>query len=771
MITFALTILGYYIIIIHVKPYVHKYKMITKAHIGNDSAPDRLFGQLKEIFQLYDRDAADWALLEKAYQVARTAHGQQSRASGEEYIVHPLAVALLLAGIRMDVSTIAAAILHDVLEDTGVGYGNIAEEFGKPVADLVEGVTKLAAISLPKENNRGLKLDKQVVDHQAENLRKIFLAMAKDIRVILIKLADRLNNLKTLGSLSQERRELISRETLEIFAPIASRLGMWDFKWQLEDLAFSYLEPEEYRDLSQKVTQKRKERENQIGELKDILKNSLASAEMKGFVIEGRPKHFYGIYRKMHEKGRSIDDIYDLLAVRVIVESVPECYQVLGIIHSLWMPFQDRFKDYIAMPKSNNYRSLHTTIYGPGNQPVEVQIRTREMHQIDEYGIAAHWAYKEKKTGTDINLTGEIYPWIRRMLDWQEESRDAREYIENLKLDMLQKEVFVFTPKGQVIDLPAGSIPLDFAYRIHTEVGHRFIGAKVNSRIVPLDYKLNNADIVEIMTSKQSSPSSDWLKAVRSPHARSKIRQWFRKEKRTEYVALGREALLQEMKKNRIDLGLDNSGIIQTLVDNYKFAAPDDLFVSVGYGELTAGTVVKKMKTLISPELPATPVITQPAAKKANHRPSGIGMAGVDNVGVRFARCCSPIFGDEVFGYISLGKGISVHRRDCPNYHNLASNPDRVVKVYWVKQDQESSYTVILNIEGMDRPELLFDVVNVINQAKLRIKATKSSTRSSRHNIRISVEIGSREQLENLIAGLSRIKDVYRVSRILSRGK
>ncbi len=744
---------------------------MAKAHIGNNPAPDRMFGQLKESFQRYDKEPADWAVLERAYQMASTAHDRQSRASGEEFIVHPLAVALVLADIRMDVSTIAAAILHDVLEDTGVGYRDIAEGFGKPVADLVEGVTKLAAISLSKEKSRDLKLDKQVVDHQAENLRKIFLAMAKDIRVILIKLADRLNNLKTLESLPQEKREMISRETLEIFAPIASRLGMWDFKWQLEDLALSHLEPEEYRQLSRKVTQKRQEREKQIEEMKAILKNSLASAEMKDFIIEGRPKHFYGIYRKMRDKGRSIDDIYDLLAIRVIVESVPECYQVLGIIHSLWMPFQDRFKDYIAMPKSNNYRSLHTTIYGPGNQPLEVQIRTREMHQIDEYGIAAHWAYKEKKTGSDINLTGEVYPWIRRMLDWNEESRDAREYIENLKLDILQKEVFVFTPKGQVVDLPAGSTPLDFAYRIHTEVGHRFIGAKVNSRIVPLEFKLNNADIVEILTSKQSSPSAGWLKVVRSPHARSKIRQWFKKERRTEYVALGRESLLMELRKNRLEIGLDNSEIMHTLVEHYRFAAPDDLFVSLGYGELTAAAVVKKIKTLISPELPATPMIAPPSVKKAVQRPSGVGMAGVDNVSVRFARCCSPIFGDEVFGYISLGKGISVHRRDCPNYRNLASNPDRVVKLYWVKQEPGASYTVILNIEGMDRPDLLFDVVNAINQAKLRIKATKSSTRSSRHNIRLSVEISSREQLENLITGLSRIKDVYNVSRIRTREK
>lgn len=733
--------------------------------------PDILFKELKEKFQQYDKNSGDWGVLEKAYQTASAAHEQQARISGEDFIVHPLGVAVMLASIKMDTATIAAAILHDVLEDTGVGYDDIKNDFGKTVADLVEGVTKLTAISLSKEKSQELKQDKQTIDHQAENLRKIFLAMAKDIRVILIKLADRLNNLKTLGSLSKEKQELISRETLEIFAPIASRLGMWDFKWQLEDLAFSFLEPDKYQELSQKVTQKRKEREKQIEALKTALRKNLASAELKDFIIEGRPKHFYGIYCKMRDKGRSIDDIYDLLAVRVIVESVPECYQVLGIIHSLWMPFQDRFKDYIAMPKSNNYRSLHTTIYGPGNQPIEVQIRTREMHQINKYGIAAHWAYKERKSGTDINLSREIYPWIRRMLDWHEESRDAREYIENLKLDMLQNEVFVFTPKGQVIDLPAGSVPLDFAYRIHTEIGHRFIGAKVNSRIVPLEYKLNNADIVEILTSKQSSPSSGWLKVVRSPHARSKIRQWFKKERRAEYVASGREALLLELKKNRIEIGLDNSEIIHSLVEHYKFTTPDDLFVSVGYGELVAGTVIKKIKTLISPELPAALIAPAPPAKKAGQRTSGIGMAGVDNVGVRFARCCSPIFGDEVFGYISLGKGISVHRRDCPNYPNLASNPDRVVNVYWVQQEPESSYSVILNIEGMDRPDLLFDVVNAINLAKLRIKATKSSTRSSRHNIRVSVEINSRDQLENLIAGLSRIKDVYKVSRILSRVK
>lgn len=727
-----------------------------------------LFSRLKQVFSSYNSSTSDMDLLDRAYNAAREAHRRQSRASGEEYIVHPLAVALILAEIRMDAATIAAALLHDVIEDTGLDYPDLARDFGQPVADLVNGVTKLAVISRPRGNGRG-SANRQEVDQQAENLRKIFLAMARDIRVILIKLADRLNNLRTLDSLPAERREATARETLEIFAPIASRLGMWDFRWQMEDLAFSCLQPAEYQELSLKVTQRRREREQQIGQLKEELRRNLESAELKGFVIEGRPKHFYGIYRKMRDKGRSMDDIYDLLAVRVIVDAVPQCYQALGIIHSLWMPFQDRFKDYIAMPKANGYRSLHTIIYGPGQQPVEVQIRTREMHQVNEYGVAAHWAYKEKKSGPEINLTGEVYPWVRRMLDWNEESGSAREYIENLKLDVLQNEVFVFTPKGRVVDLPAGSTPLDFAYRIHTEVGHRFSGAKVNSRIMPLDYRLNNADIVEILTSRQAGPSADWLKVVRSPHARSKIRQWFRKDRREEYCGLGREALSAELRKNRIELSLDNSPVIRAAVEHYRFATPDDLFVALGYGELSPEAAVKAIRLLIRPELKSSPP-AQPS-RRSGQRPSGIGMAGVDNVAVRFARCCSPICGDEIFGYIALGKGVSVHRKDCPNFPGLSMNPERIVKLYWVSPADDAWYTVMLNIEAADRPDLLSEVVGAVGQARLRLTSAKASTRSGRANLRLAVEIGSREQLEGLISYLSRIRDVRKVSRINSRTK
>lgn len=741
---------------------------ITKQNNLTPAAEADLFSRLKQVFSSYNSSVPDMELLDRAYNAARAAHRRQSRASGEKYIVHPLSVALILAEIRMDSATIAAALLHDVIEDTGLDYQALSRDFGQPVADLVNGVTKLAVISRPRGNGRG-SASRQEVDQQAENLRKIFLAMARDIRVILIKLADRLNNLRTLDSLPVERREAIARETLEIFAPIASRLGMWDFKWQMEDLAFSYLQPAEYQELSLKVTQRRREREQQIGQLKEELRRNLESAELKGFAIEGRPKHFYGIYRKMRDKGRSMDDIYDLLAVRVIVDTVPQCYQALGIIHSLWMPFQDRFKDYIAMPKANGYRSLHTIIYGPGQQPVEVQIRTREMHQVNEYGVAAHWAYKEKKSGPEINLTGEVYPWIRRMLDWNEESSSAREYIENLKLDVLQNEVFVFTPKGRVVDLPAGSTPLDFAYRIHTEVGHRFSGAKVNSRIVPLDYRLNNADIVEILTSRQAGPSADWLKVVRSPHARSKIRQWFRKDRREEYCGLGREALSAELKKNRIELSLDNSPVIRAAVEHYRFATPDDLFVALGYGELSPEAAVKTIRLLISPELKSPPPVQPP--RRSGQRASGIGMAGVDNVAVRFARCCSPIYGDEIFGYIALGKGVSVHRRDCPNFPGLSMNPERIVKLYWVSPADDAWYTVMLNIEAADRPDLLSEVVGAVGQARLRLTSAKASTRSGRANLRLAVEIGSREQLEGLIANLSRIRDIRKVSRINSKTK
>ena len=485
---------------------------------------------------------ADLELIKKAYNFAERLHEGQRRVSGEPFVIHPFEVAVILANLQMDTTTIAAALLHDTIEDTVASYEQIEKEFGKEVALLVDGVTKLTAISTSKEQSQGggpayeSNVFKSKAESQAENLRKIFLAMAKDIRVILIKLADRLHNLRTLSSMPLIKRQYTARETLEIFAPITSRLGMWRIKWELEDLSFSHLEPEKYKELAQKVALKRAEREKVIHEAIAVIERKLAEHGMKAH-IEGRPKHLYSIYKKLTKKGKDFSEIYDLFALRIIVNNVEECYTVLGTVHSLWIPMKDRIKDYIAVPKSNSYRSLHTTVYGPGDEPLEIQIRTWEMHRIDEYGLAAHWAYKEER---NASLAKEIYPWIRRIVDWQLDSKDAREYIENLKLDLLESEVFVFTPRGDVIDLPAGSTPIDFAYRIHTQVGHSCVGAKVNARIVPLDYNLQNADIIEVITSKHATPSLDWLKLCRSNHAKNKIRQWFKKERRDDNIIRAR---------------------------------------------------------------------------------------------------------------------------------------------------------------------------------------------------------------------------------------
>ncbi len=736
---------------------------------SKNKSPEELFSELLTMFQSYDDDPKHIETLKKAYEVAYKAHQGQYRCSGEPYITHPLHAAKILARIRMDISTIVAALLHDVIEDTPLTYEDIKREFGKTVADLVEGVTKLTAISASKEKGEKSSKKKSKLDNQAKNLRKIFLAMAKDIRVIIIKVADRLHNLQTLDGIPNiEKRKFIARETLEIFAPITGRLGMWEFKWQLEDLAFSHLEPEKYKKMVKLVAQRRKEREQMVKEVMDTLREKLKKSGFKNVHIEGRPKHLYSIYQKMHKKNRPLSEIYDLTAVRVIVDTVEECYQVLGIVHSLWMPFQDRFKDYIAMPKSNNYRSLHTTVYGPGNQPVEVQIRTWEMHRINEYGIAAHWAYKEGAKDVDVDMFGKIYPWIRRILDWEGESKDAREYIENLKLDLLESEVLVFTPKGDVIDLPAGSTPIDFAYRIHTEVGHHCIGAKVNSRIVPIEYKLKNADIVEILTSKHGTPSLDWLKIARSNHARNKIRQWFKKERREENIARGKEAIAEELKRNRIDISLNNTEIFGKIAQRYNFQTIEDLFASVGYGETSPITIINRIKEILPEEKKPSQPIEAPVRKRRKKRKkakSPVKVKGVENLMVRFARCCSPVRGDDIFGYITLGKGVSIHRKDCPNYPYLSANPERIVEVEWVDLEEEEYFTVNLEIHAWDRSGLLSDVMNVTNDMGFYVHSAKAWARGEKALIKLTVDVPSKVALDTLIDRLRKIKDVTKVFR------
>ncbi len=740
--------------------------------------PHEHFSQLLELVRKYEKDENQHQKLSQAFQLAMEAHSQQVRASGEPYVIHPIEAAKILAEIRMDIPTLQAAILHDVIEDTDYSYDDIAKMFGSTVANLVNGVTKLANISIANDS-RGQPRLAQKTDKQAENLRKIFLAMARDIRVIFIKVADRLHNLKTLGALRQSKRKRIALETLEIFAPITGRLGMWEFKWQLEDLAFSNLEPELYTEIAGNVAQRRREREEIIEQVKNTIRKDLVEVGLTGVQISGRPKHLYSIYQKMIQQGRSLDEIYDLLAIRIIVDTVRECYQVLGIVHNLWMPFHDRFKDYIAMPKSNNYRSLHTTVYGPGNQPVEVQIRTWEMHRVNEYGIAAHWAYKEGAT-SDKNMTEAVFPWIRRILDWEGDSKDAREYIENLKLDLLESEVFVFTPNGDVVDLPAGSTPLDFAYRIHTEVGHRCTGARVNSKIVPINYQLKNADIVEILTSKNGTPSRDWLKIARSTHARNKIRQWFKKEQRDENISRGRDMILQELKRNRIEISLNNHELFGRIAAKYNFVTVDDLFASVGYGETSPVTIRHRLQELAPPEaFPPVAELPQEESEETKKRrekqkrksKSPISVKGVENLLVRYAKCCSPVWGDDVIGYITLGKGVSIHRRNCKNFKHLATSPERVVEVNWLKSEKESMFEVELEIKGWDRAGLLSDCLTLINDMKLKVTSTRAWARVEKAVIKITVEVPSRKVLNTLIKNLSRIKNVNRVFQVTQRNK
>lgn len=608
----------------------------------------------------------DLSIIEKAYNFAEKAHEGQSRISGEPYFIHPVAVASILARLELDIPTIAGGLLHDVVEDTKITLVELEKEFGVEIAQLVDGVTKLSRIEFRSKE-----------EQQVENLRKMFLAMAKDIRVVLIKLADRLHNMRTLKHQSAWKQREIAEETLEIFAPLAHRLGIFAIKWELEDLAFRYLEPEQYYHLVEGISMKRREREAYIDQVMNILKERLVEVGIKAD-IQGRPKHFYSIYKKMKEQGKELSEIYDLIAVRVIVESIKDCYGALGIVHTLWKPIPGRFKDYIAMPKPNMYQSLHTTVMGPQGEPFEIQIRTFEMHRTAEFGIAAHWKYKEGGKGGSKDFDQRL-AWLRQILEWQTELRDAREFMETLKIDVFSDVVFVFTPKGDVFELPAGSVPIDFAYRIHSDVGHRCIGSKVNGRIVPLDYTLKNGDIVEILTSKQANgPSRDWLKLVKTSQAKNRIRQWFRKEKREENIARGKEILEKELKKQGLEPGeLFKSDRILEVSKRFNFNNPDEFFATLGDGALSPIQVIARVKDDIykGKKLPDESILTElPAEKKSTgygKASQGIRVRGVDDVLIRLSRCCNPLPGDPIVGYVTRGRGVSVHRADCPNvtYH------------------------------------------------------------------------------------------------------
>ncbi len=700
----------------------------------------------------------DIALIERAHVFSASAHEGQRRASGDDFVQHPLAVASILADLETDAVTLAAALLHDVVEDTAVTLEDLEEEFGSEIALLVDGVTKLGRLEFRSK-----------VEEQAGNLRKMFLAMAEDLRVVVIKLADRLHNLRTLEHLPRERRKLVAQETVEIFAPLAHRLGIWLFKWELEDLAFRYLNPEGYRSLVRSLDKQRTQREQEAEKVIETLQARLERAGIDAD-IQGRAKNLYSIHRKMVDQKRSMSEIYDLLAVRVVVKTLPECYTVLGLVHELWKPLPGRVKDFIAMPKANMYQSLHTTVMGPHGDPIELQIRTEEMHRTAEYGIAAHWIYKER--GREDRRFDQKLAWLRQVLEWQRELGDAREFIESLKIDLFDDEVFVFTPKGDVIDLPAGSTPLDFAYQIHTDVGHQCVGAKVNGRIASLTQALENGDIVEILISRTSAgPSLDWLKLVKTSSARSKIRTWFKRQRRDENLKRGREMLEKELRR----LELDPKQVLTTKVTDrvcrrLNYSSFDDLLAAIAYGGVTVGTVVARLRDAYLKV--ARPVEQTDLAFKTKSPPrpgKGIRIRGVDNVLVRFGRCCNPVPGDPVIGYITRGRGVSVHRVDCPNLASYGDGEDseRLLEVFW-EDEIAGSYPVEITVHGWDRSGLLSDVVQVVADAHSNIVAARArSDRNGGGTIALTLEVRGQEHLEHLLQRIKRIPDVVNAYRVV----
>jgi len=705
--------------------------------------------------QLYD-PSADGRWLARVYEVADTAHEGQRRASGESYIEHPLAVAGILAELEMDRQTIAAALLHDVVEDTTVTSEHVASEFGEEIAHLVEGVTKLTRIPYQSKE-----------DAQVENLRKMFMAMAKDIRVIIIKLADRLHNMRTLQSLPAAKQQTIARETLDIYAPIAHRLGIWKIKWEIEDLCLRYIDPEPYREIVELVAKTRNEREADVEEAIARLRREFAEMKINA-EIHGRPKHFYSIYSKI-KKGRDFSTIYDLTAIRIIVDTVKDCYAALGAVHAMWTPLPGRFKDYIAMPKPNMYQSLHTTVVGPTGEPLEIQIRTWEMHRTGEYGIAAHWRYKE---GGKADQFENKLSWLRALLEWQKDMRDSRVFMENLKLDLFDSQVFVFSPRGDVFSMPAGGTPLDFAYSVHTDVGNHCIGAKVNGRIVPLDYQLNNGDICEILVNKSSAhPSLDWLSIVKTSSAKHKIKQWFRKERREENVLAGQEALEQELARAGLRVDVARGEVIEGVASRLNFPTPTDLFAAIGFGDVSALSVANRIRDEVKTDnvVDLTKIGRKPAARRSAKKSSGVRIAGVDDVLVRLSKCCSPVPGDPIIGYVTIGRGVSVHRADCPNVAFMNATPERILQSQWVV-NTDLTHAVDVEVEAEDRTQLLQDIMGVFAELKTQVSSVNARVRRDGTAVTsLTVQIRDLDHLHKILTKLESLKNIRRVYRVTKR--
>ncbi|GHC10838.1 GTP pyrophosphokinase [Streptomyces albogriseolus] len=720
--------------------------------------------------------------IEKAYQVAERWHRGQKRKSGDPYITHPLAVTTILAELGMDPATLMAGLLHDTVEDTEYGLEDLRRDFGDVVALLVDGVTKLDKVKFGEAA-------------QAETVRKMVVAMAKDPRVLVIKLADRLHNMRTMRYLKREKQEKKARETLEIYAPLAHRLGMNTIKWELEDLAFAILYPKMYDEIVRLVAERAPKRDEYLAIVTDEVQQDLRAARIKA-TVTGRPKHYYSVYQKMIVRGRDFAEIYDLVGIRVLVDTVRDCYAALGTVHARWNPVPGRFKDYIAMPKFNMYQSLHTTVIGPGGKPVELQIRTFDMHRRAEYGIAAHWKYKQEavagasKIRTDAPKSSgkskddhlNDMAWLRQLLDWQKETEDPGEFLESLRFDLSRNEVFVFTPKGDVIALPAGATPVDFAYAVHTEVGHRTIGARVNGRLVPLESTLDNGDLVEVFTSKAAGagPSRDWLGFVKSPRARNKIRAWFSKERRDEAIEQGKDSIVRAMRKQNLPIQRILTGdSLVTLAHEMRYSDISALYAAIGEGHVSAQNIVQKLVQALGGEEAATEEIdesvppTRSRRKRRSSSDPGVVVKGVEDVWVKLARCCTPVPGDPIIGFVTRGSGVSVHRSDCVNVDSLSREPERILEVEWAPT-QSSVFLVAIQVEALDRSRLLSDVTRVLSDQHVNIlSAAVQTSRDRVATSRFTFEMGDPKHLGHVlkaVRGVEGVYDVYRVTSARNRG-
>ena len=730
---------------------------LPRPRLRRSDAPSRIAPLLRDV-RAYNQKA-DLKEIERAFRFAEVAHEGQHRKSGEEFIEHPLAVARIAAQLHLDTTSLEAALLHDTVEDTSVTIAQLEEQFGPEVAGIVDGLTKLDKLEFRSREQE-----------QAENVRKMIVAMAGDIRVLLIKLSDRLHNMRTLGALARDKQKRIATETLEIYAPLANRLGVQEVKWELEDLSFKALHPGPYREIANLVETRRGERQALITEVTESLRTKLKELGIKADV-DGRPKHLYSIYEKMVIRGKEFNEIFDLVGMRIQVESLKDCYGALGSVHALWKPVPGRFKDYVAMPKANMYQSLHTTVVGPGGRPLEIQIRTRDMHRTAQYGIAAHWRYKE---GPKERREAADLAWLSQMMDWLKDMADPREFMDSLKIDLSGGRVFVFTPKGDVVNLPLGATPVDFSYAIHTEVGHRTVGAKVGGKLVPLDYELRTGDTVDILTSKAQGegPSQDWLQFVQTPRARSKIRQWFTRGRREDALDQGKDALQRLMRKQNLPFKrLATQDTLSQVAGELKYAKLEDLYVALGEGQVSPQSVVARISRLLTghTEEDVTEVPLARPVKIGGKQDIGQGVVvkGLPDVWVRLSRCCTPVPGDQIMGFVTKGQGVSVHRTDCPNVKSLREAPERVIEVTW-SEGKPTSFTVAIQVEALDRTRLLSDVATVLSDSHVNILSANSSTGKDRiTRLRFTFEMADIAHLSSVLVAVKRVESVYDAYRVV----